>query len=65
MLAAAGKLNWQRRQEFDTFVRHASTCGDATATALRRMGNASAVIGIMPETVLTSGDQKAILENEQ
>ena len=64
-LAAAGSLNWQRRQEFDMFIRHASMGGAAATAALRRMDNASAVINLMPEPVIAEDGQRTVLENDQ
>ena len=66
IIAAAGTINWQCREEFDMYERHTLAMGPhRTAAFLQRLHNASEIIRAMPDTVLPSPDRNIILNHDQ
>lgn len=65
LIAAAGTINWQARQELEMFQRHTDLSGRYRDQALSRLETAIAIIQCMPDRVLPHEERQLILENDE
>ena len=65
LVAAAGTINWQARQELEMFQRHTDLSGRYGDQALSRLETAIAIIQCMPDQVLPQEERQLILEKDE
>ena len=64
MTAAAGTINWQCRQEFDSYVKHAGPAAHHRNAVLERLNTANAIVRAMPAQVIPEEQKQAILQHD-
>ena len=65
MTAAAGTMNWQCRQEFNSYVKHAGPAAAQHRNAvLERLNTATAIVRAMPAQVIPAEQKQAILQHD-
>ena len=62
--AAAGTINWQCRQEFDSYVKHVGHNDQHRNTVLERLDTASAIVHAMPTQVIPAEQKHVILKHD-
>ena len=64
MTAAAGTMNWQCRQEFNSYVKHAGPAAQHRNAVLERLNTATAIVRAMPAQVIPAEQKQAILQHD-
>ena len=65
MAAAAGTINWQCREEFDTYEKHVGPAAQHRNAVLGRLNTASAIVQAMPAQVIPATQKQTILQHDQ
>ena len=65
MVATAGNINWQSREEFDAYAKHASATDENRAQALERLNDAFSIINAMPAQIVPNDHKKIIMNHDQ
>ena len=64
MTAAAGTINWQCRQEFDSYVKHTGPAAHHRNAVLERLNTANAIVRAMPAQVIPTDQKQIILQHD-
>ena len=64
MTAAAGTINWQCRQEFDSYAKHAGPTPMHRDAVLERLNTASTIVRAMPAQVIPTDQKQVILQHD-
>ena len=65
IIATAGDINWQSRQEFQAYAKHASGTEQNRSQALQRLNDAYAIIAAMPTNIVSDAHKHIIMNHDE